>query len=165
MGGFVVMIPVSLILYIIYIAPWSLSLSPSTPHLGQLQEVFYFCFIQVYEVHEPHTVTLIYFLHPPPPISSHPPTHIHTGYAYFIVLVFIIGISKGCPNVCPPWVCFTLVCSTYSIALSLTLLPPTSHFSTAFNKYPYILYLYSRYVLQYCWCFITLFLPLPPQVP
>jgi hypothetical protein len=84
MGGFVVMIPVSLILYIIYIALSSFSLSPSTPHLKQLQEVFYFCFIQVYEVNQPHIITLNSFLHLPLLVVASPPT----GYAHFTVLVF-----------------------------------------------------------------------------
>jgi hypothetical protein len=50
--------------------------------------------------------------------------------------------------------------------LSITLpYPFTSHlpFSTAFNIYPYILYLHQSYVLWYCWCFVILFFPSFPE--
>jgi hypothetical protein len=63
---------------------------------------------------------------------------------------------KGLLNVSPLWVYFTLIHSTPSIALPY---PITSHphFSTAFNTYPYILYLNRCYDLRYYWCFIILF--------
>jgi hypothetical protein len=53
---------------------------------------------------------------------------------------------------------YTLLWSIQSLPLhSFTPLLPTPHFSTAFNTYPYTLYLHRCYALQYCWCSTILF--------
>jgi hypothetical protein len=59
-------------------------LTLSLPHLKQLQEIFSFYFIKVCEVHQPYSLTLNSFVHPPPHTSA--PTTL-----YFTVLYFIIN--------------------------------------------------------------------------
>jgi hypothetical protein len=73
---------------------------------------------------------------------------LHTHCTCFTVLTFIIiyaNVPKGF-TICPHCFYFTLICSTPFIAL-LYPLPPNPHFLTAFNTYPYILYLHRCYVL------------------
>jgi hypothetical protein len=66
---------IDLYLYVGEIAP---TFSPSRPlpcsHLKELQEVSLFYFIQVYEVHQSYSLTLIPFIHPPPFQKYLPPT-------------------------------------------------------------------------------------------
>jgi hypothetical protein len=59
-------------------------------------------------------------------------------------------ILKGFLNISPLWVYFILSSQPLQL-LSFTPLPPITHCSTAFNRYPYILYLSRCCVLWYCW--------------
>jgi hypothetical protein len=74
-------IPIRFILYIIFIAPLSLPLNPCPTPLKAIARGFLVLFHTGHEVHQPNTITLINFLHPPPPTST-----------YLTVLFFIINI-------------------------------------------------------------------------
>jgi hypothetical protein len=63
-GGFIVTILIKLILYIGYITPSSLPISPLPTPLKAIARGL-FCFIWVDEVHLTCSITLISFIHPP----------------------------------------------------------------------------------------------------
>jgi hypothetical protein len=72
-----------------------------------------------------------------------------------LLLVFKL-MFKGISQCIPP--VSTLYFSKFNpFHYFLTPLPSAPYFSTAFNTYPYILYLHRCYVLWYCWSSTMLF--------
>jgi hypothetical protein len=119
-----VTIPIKLILYIIYISPWSLPISPLPTLLKAIARGILVLFHL--GIWSPSTIYSYV-------ISFLTSTHMVCILESWFLLQYLSWCSKRCLNLCPLWVCFTLVCSTPFITLlySFTSQPPF------FNSFQY----------------------------
>jgi hypothetical protein len=104
-----------------------------------------FYFIEVYEIHQPYSLSFLSFI---PPLSSHK-YHTHTVPIshYWVSLLIFKSVFKGVSQFTPALgILYFGLLDPFPL-LSLTLLPLSPHFSAAFSTYPYILYLPRCYIL------------------
>jgi hypothetical protein len=120
--------------------------TPSPHHLRQLQEISSFCFMYVYEVHQPYSLTLISSILPPP--SHKYPLPAHTHCTCFTVLSFVIRSKVSVKRDFSMWVYFFAQFNSFHY--SLLPLPSYLHDSTVFSTHCYVLYLCRCHVFQCC---------------
>jgi hypothetical protein len=155
-----VTILIRLILYISYIAP------PSSLPFGSLPtplKAIARGFLVLFHIGIWNLSTIFHHLNLLPSLSPLLLVPFPQHYTYFIVVVFDTNLSrcsKGCLNVCPLWVCFTLVRSTPSITLPylFTSHPPFFIIFQYISLYPLPSYLmFMILLLLYHSIFLSLF--------
>jgi hypothetical protein len=130
---------------------------PHSPFLTPLKEITrgFIVLLCIFKWCIPTIFTHLHFLHSPSP----PQVPLHTLYLFYRPIShyqFLRQWLSRFPIVSPLSVYYNLVSSTPFIALPYPF-PPTTHYSTTFNTYHYILWLHRCYVFWYCLCCNILF--------